>query len=163
MPHYRLVYSVADAGYQAWAFVGVGTLILAVMIGFLIHDTRQQASGFRVAVRRVYLLGMIVFAVSLLLIGGGATRDEYVRNRRALESGAYEVVTGTVEHFVPAPEEGHKDESFDVAGHHYSYSDYVVTPSFHQSRSHGGPIREGLAVRIADHDGQILRLEVAVP
>jgi hypothetical protein len=59
------------------------------------------------------------------------------------------------------PVTGHAMESFEVAGHCYSYSDYVVVAGFNNTQSHGGPIRNGLRVRIADIDGQIARLEVA--
>lgn len=58
------------------------------------------------------------------------------------------------------PYEGHQDECFRVKNEKFCYSDYVVQPGFHQSASHGGPIREGLPVRIAYSNGQILRLDI---
>lgn len=42
----------------------------------------------------------------------------------------------------------------------FCYSDYVITPGFHTSASHGGPIRAGIHVRIAHSGPTILRLEV---
>ena len=51
-------------------------------------------------------------------------------------------------------------EQFDIAGVSFSYSDYVITAGFNNSASHGGPIREGLPVRVCHRNGEILRLEV---
>jgi hypothetical protein len=52
-------------------------------------------------------------------------------------------------------------ESFTVNGHHYRYSDSVVTAGFNNTQPHGGPIREGMTVRITNFGGQIARLEIA--
>lgn len=63
--------------------------------------------------------------------------------------------------FVPMPYTGHSLESFVVGGRKFSYSDYVLTPGFRHTTSHGGPIREGLYVRIAYLGNLILQLDVA--
>jgi hypothetical protein len=55
---------------------------------------------------------------------------------------------------------GRGAESFAVNGHRFSYSDSVVTSGFHTTVALGGPIREGLYVRIACANGLIPRLEV---
>jgi hypothetical protein len=59
------------------------------------------------------------------------------------------------------PYTGHAMESFCVQEQCFSYSDYVVTTGFHNTASHGGPIREGLNVRIEYIGNIILKLEVA--
>jgi len=59
------------------------------------------------------------------------------------------------------PYTGHQDETFTVNGVRFSYSDFGVTCGFNNSASHGGPIREGLQVRIHYVGNAILRLEVA--
>jgi hypothetical protein len=71
------------------------------------------------------------------------------------------VVEGVVHDFVPMPFDGHPHESFEVAGHSYEYSDFEVTQGFNNTQSHGGPMRDGLRVRIADVGGRIARLEIA--
>ena len=86
---------------------------------------------------------------------------EYAGLRSALRTGSYLTVEGVVTEFVPGRSDGHPAESFVVNGHRYEYSPYIVTSGFSQIQSHGGPIREGLRVRIADVDGTIARLEVA--
>ena len=59
------------------------------------------------------------------------------------------------------PESGHDSERLKVGGKMFDYSDYVLTPSFRQSESHGGPIHRDSWVRIAHVDGHIIRLETA--
>jgi hypothetical protein len=76
-----------------------------------------------------------------------------------------EVVEGTVENFHAMPFTGHDTEHFTVQGVRFDYSDYVVTPGFNQTSSHGGPIRPGLDVRIhyvilSGEGPTIVRLEI---
>ena len=78
----------------------------------------------------------------------------------ALYDGPHQIVEGLVSDFEPMPYEGHKDECFSVQQQSFCYSDYSTTLGFHRSASHGGPIREGLPVRITYHDGMILRLQI---
>jgi len=76
--------------------------------------------------------------------------------------GGYRISEGYIQDFQPAPYSGHKRESFTVNGRRYEYSDYAVTGCFHQTASHGAPLREGMAVRIYHDQGCILRLDAAV-
>jgi hypothetical protein len=82
---------------------------------------------------------------------------------RAAQDPATPMVEGRIENFRPAPAEGHQDESFTVNGVRFAYSDYVITGGFNQSQSHGGPLREGLLVRIhyIPLRNVIVKLEVA--
>ncbi len=54
-----------------------------------------------------------------------------------------------------------KSERFTVCGAAFSYSDYAVTAGFNNTSSHGGPIREGIWVRIAHLGNSIARVELA--
>jgi hypothetical protein len=85
------------------------------------------------------------------------------RAARAAADPATPVVVGRVENFRPAPAEGHQDETFTVSGVAFAYSDYAITGGFNQTESHGGPIREGLSVRIhyLSPSNVIVKLEVA--
>jgi hypothetical protein len=78
---------------------------------------------------------------------------------RALLTGHCSVVEGPVLNFHPMPLEGHPPESFTIANETFSYSDYVFTPCFNKTSNHGGPIREGLVLRISFVDDCILRIE----
>ena len=105
-----------------------------------------------------------LFFVFALLWTVGSSAITYLEHSSVtsnLDSGNYSVIEGTVTDFVPMPYAGHFDESFTVKGQRFSYSDYVSTSGFNNTTSHGGPIHEGLHVRIAYFGGLILRLEVA--
>lgn len=88
----------------------------------------------------------------------------WVAVRRAIDRGELQIVEGTVEHFHPMPYGGHDTERFDVAGVHFEFSDYVITPGLHRTVSHGGPIHAGDRVRLTylDHGGAtwIVRAEI---
>lgn len=109
------------------------------------------------------LVGWILF-IAPLLIGGYVIVNNYTFYQRTLENlkgGHFQVVEGQVSDFVPMPYEGHAMESFSVRGHKFTYSDYALTPGFHNTTSHGGPIRQGLGVRVSFVNNTIVRLEVA--
>ena len=85
--------------------------------------------------------------------------------RRAAADPTTPVVVGIVEDFIPAPYEGHQDESFRVGDVRFSYSDYAITGGFNTTRSHGGPIVAGLKVRIRyiqeKRKNVIVKIEIA--
>lgn len=103
---------------------------------------------------------MVVFGPIFTIVVYNSQNSMWADWRNAYERGAYSTVEGVVHDFKPMPYEGHQDECFWVKNQKFCYSDYIVQPGFHRSASHGGPIREGLPVRIAYHEGQILRLDV---
>jgi hypothetical protein len=83
--------------------------------------------------------------------------------RELAASGRCRTVEGQVANFHPMPYGGHARERFDVDGVPFSYSDFEITGAFNTSAAHGGPIRDGLPVRICHLDGLILRLDVTRP
>ena len=58
------------------------------------------------------------------------------------------------------PQEGHDVEKIEVDGHIFTYSDYISTPAFHITESHGGPIHADSKVRLAFSGQDIVRVEV---
>ena len=111
------------------------------------------------------VLTAVVCAVFLLLAAyaysAPGVQDMYARARAAYVQGQYSTVEGTVTNFHPMPYSGHQNETFSVDGMQFSYSDYVLIPCFNNTSSHGGPIHEGLRVRIAYSGNCILKLEVS--
>ena len=102
-------------------------------------------------------LGFAIFWTSIVFI---ATFGAYIKDRESLMSGKAGYVEGIVTNFIPMPYQGHAQESFKVDGVPFNYSDYVVTAGFNNSASHGGPIREGLHVRIWYSGNDILKLQI---
>jgi hypothetical protein len=147
--NYELVFDVNEVGYRLWWLPAIGLVVMAVGLGLLI---------FR---RGVFVFLVAGFAGVVILIACVATYRDYRQLSQALNSGNFVTVEGKVVDFVPMPEGGHALEQFTVNGHRFAYSDYQITAGFNHTQSHGGPIREGMTVRIADVGGQIARLEIA--
>jgi hypothetical protein len=82
-----------------------------------------------------------------------------------LGRGHFTTVQGVVVDFVPGDPDDHVRESWavvdDSGRHDYAYGPATIAPGFDRTQPHGGPIRAGLRVRVADVDGHIARLEVA--
>ena len=165
---YELVFDAAEAGYRhGWllciplvlAIAGTGLLVLQRTCPEVYYNLPWSPNNvlFKQVFPWVYTSFAMMAGISVLT----STYGEYRRLRDALHSGRYEVVEGTVTGFVPMPWAGHAMESFCVGGRRYEYSDYEVSAGFNQTRSHGGPLDNGVRVRIADVDGVIARLEIA--
>jgi hypothetical protein len=80
----------------------------------------------------------------------------------ALRSGEYNIIEGPVEDFRPMPDNGSSKESFSIAGQMFSYSDdpsAAITPCFNQTKPHGGPVRDGLRLRVRFVGECILEIE----
>ena len=107
-------------------------------------------------------IGLFSLAPSVLLFGSfGDCTDA-----SALQAGRFSIVEGPVTEF----DEYFggvfgKAESFMVSGKRFTVSRYIGSAGehggFHQLSSQGGPIRDGLNVRIAYSGSEILRLEIA--
>ncbi len=158
---YQLAFDLAQVGYRTWWFPALG--LIGIFIGtvfFAIHR----------AVRSVFPKSKLFKFTSICLMGlsslwtfvmFGITFPEYIECQHALTSGHVQIVEGPVTNFVPMPFEGHADESFEVQGHRFSYSDYGITVGFNNTSSHGGPIRAERWVRVTFVGNVIVKLEVA--
>ena len=157
---YKIAFDVSSAGYKTWPFSLVG-LILA-LVGALLVRFRAHVPmrGPRVLVR-AFPFVFFGFAILWTIVAFGSTFTEYWSLRSAVRDGRVSIVEGAVSQFKAMPYTGHAMERFCVQDTCFEYSDYVVTSGFNNTRSHGGPIREGLQVRIAHVRGTIVRLEVA--
>jgi energy-coupling factor transporter transmembrane protein EcfT len=102
------------------------------------------------------LVPLIIFLVIWILLTVGyftlQKNTELIKLKELFTNGNYEIVEGTVNNFDPMPYGGHKQETFDVNGIKFSYSDYGTTvgyrDTFRNTRSHGGPIYAGVYVKI---------------
>jgi len=156
---YITVFDVARDGFAAWWGSAVGAALIVVGAAALLYLRKQI--GPKARLQKMFMVVWTGFAVVWTFTVYSATHAEFTRVRDALASHKFVIVEGAITNFKPAPSGGHADEEFDVSGRHYSFSDYVVVAGYHRSQSHGGAIREGLRVRIADIDGQIARLDTA--
>jgi len=152
---YRVVFDLSQKGFQWW-FPAFG-LIFAVIGGVLSWWGRRKRWPLS---RRFVGYFMVGFACLWSGLAFTATFGEYLKVRSAYRQGQLSIVEGNVTNFRPMPYEGHQDECFSVQSETFCYSDYGVTAGFNNSASHGGPIREGLPIRVSYIGNTIVRLEV---
>jgi hypothetical protein len=155
MTDYHPVFTVLQKSAPWQPFVIVAVIVAIGTVVAVVNVVRRRARLFMVLI--TYAIFLLV-AVTVYPSGIG---DMYARAKKSYISGQYSVVEGTVTNFHPMPYSGHQNETFSVNGVQFSYSDYVIVPCFNNTSSHGGPIREGLRVRIAYSDDCILKLDVA--
>jgi hypothetical protein len=159
---YVTAFSVSDHPFRNWWFPAFG--LIFVSIGFVLvrwPDLLVSVSRYKFQRSSLFRWSFFLFGSAWTVGVATTTAVGSYRAVEALRSGKYQTVEGRVSNFVPMPYQGHADESFEVNGVRFSYSDYVITSGFNQSSSHGGPIKEGLPVRIAYRNGEILKLEIA--
>jgi len=107
-------------------------------------------------------IGQLFVAIGLAMFAAALTAltHEYWQLSSVYTGQHYKVVEGIVEDFQPMPYAGPSEECITVTGERFCYSDFNSTAAFHQSTSHGGPVRQGQPVRISHADNAILRLEI---
>jgi hypothetical protein len=148
--HFVVLFNIIDRGYQAWVFPILACIFLA--LGCSLPVLIKKGFLLRINVIAVCLLA---FGLVIALLDSYFTSRNYLAYRDALNSGRTSFVEGTVTDL----ETLDKQESFSVYGVRFSYSDYGITEGFNNMSSHGGPIRQGLYVRIWYIDDVILKLE----
>lgn len=157
---FHTVFDASTCGFRYWWFSAFGLIFVA--IGLAIPVLRgtgafRKPPSFK---EKWFPRLFVGFAIVWTLVSFIVTFVEYHTSVNALKENEAQVVEGPVMNFHPMPFSGHANESFVVNGVKFEYSDYGVTAGFNNSASHGGPIREGLVVRIWHFRGRILRLDI---
>ena len=154
--HYDVVYDVARYGYPGW--IGVfGGLTFGIAAATFCRFRRL----LRPASRRWIPCAFVPLSLLWLVGWIAATLPAYYSLRSALQRGDCTVAEGVVTDFHPMPANGKGHESFSVNDVRFTYSDFIITPGFHQTNYRGGPMRSGLHVRIHYRGSDIARLEIA--
>jgi hypothetical protein len=158
-PGFTVAYDISQSGARVFWFPAFG--LIFVLIGLCLPWlTRNQILRGPIWMLPWFPVAWLSFAVFWTVTAFFAIGYQYLHDRYTLNSGEAKYVEGVVENFVPMPYTGHADESFTVNGVTFSYSDYGVTPGFNNTASHGGPIKQGLYVRIWYVGDDILKLEI---
>jgi len=137
-------------------FPAFGLIFVFIGSGIIWWARRQKWPLSRTFIG-YFMVGFACLWITLVL---AAMLPEYLDIHSALKDGTAAVVEGTVTNFHPMPYEGHQDECFSVSSKTFCYSDYGPSAGFNNSSSHGGPIREGLHVRVSYIGANIGRLEI---
>ena len=152
---YVVVFNILDSGYRQWWFPAGG--LLMIPFSLVIFSIIEGQRGKNLA---HWKLVFLTFSILWALVAFTATFVDYRNCSHALASDRASCVEGTVDNFVPMPYEGHSEEKFTVKGIPFSYSDYDVKAGFNNTSSHGGPIHQGLPVRIWYVGNEIVKLEI---
>lgn len=157
------VFDLGVAGYRGWWFplIGLFPAAAGALMAFAPALTKKLM-GSHVRGRLVRVLGALFLGVGLLaaVMGFADTYGDYRSLRRALDSGQYRTVEGAVRNFRPMPAAGWGWETFEVEGVTFRLTTSALNPAFNRTRAEGGPVAEGVHVRIAYVNLDILRLEM---
>lgn len=159
---YKTVFDIAAVGYKSWDFPAFG--LIFIVIGIILVANRKYLSSYSnspLKAGNAFGVLFLLFAVVWTLIAFASTYSEYSSLSKAANSKNVHVVEGVVTEFKPMPYSGRAKEKFCVSNTCFEYSDYIVVGGFNNTASHGGPIKEGLHVRVTYVENSILKLEVA--
>jgi hypothetical protein len=152
--HTVVLFDITAQGYKAWFFPLLGCLYLVFALIFVVLVKAGQLPRPSLRVSAILLMVLLVGLLSCY-----ATSRHYTMYRDMLTSGEASFVEGDVSDF-----ESNKWESFTVNGVYFRYSDNYITEGFNNTSFYGGPIHQGLHVRIwyvpgVDQENVILKLE----
>jgi hypothetical protein len=153
---YKVIYDVTQTHPpNITAPLVVGSILIIIgLIGLTLAKSTRR--------RGLLVVGIVTTVGGMLLtVGPIITTWQFNRFLSAYKEGRCKVIEGRVEKFRQMPSSGHGMESFEVAGHRFSYSDFRATPGFHQTRFRGGLMEAGINVRIHYLGNDIARLEIA--
>jgi hypothetical protein len=155
-----LAYDLTTEGYSDWWFPALGLIAavgcavvyvaLATVLRPAAPTSARKAMGWAVVFLPLWSIAM--FAL---------TYHQYQDLEAEYRRGAYQEVSGRVENFVDSgPRLQPGTEKFTVAGMPFSYSQNTISPGFRKTRASGGPLREGVWVRVRYTGDAIVRLEI---
>ena len=98
----------------------------------------------------------LFFSIALFIVN--LVHDYFIHNRLLFETPS--IVEGIVEQFKPMNYAGHDLEKFCVSNTCFTYSDFKITGGFNNTSSHGGPIKQGLYVRVSYIENVIVKIEI---
>jgi hypothetical protein len=153
---YTVVFDVTQCGFRNWWFPAFGLMFVVVGIGLFFFRHR-----FSTPTPQFFPYAFLGFAILWTVVAFADTARSYSSLASALREGRCDIVAGKVTQFHPMPASGHDTERFVIGNRQFKYSDYIVSPGFNNTSSHGGPIRDGLRVRIHYVGNDIARLEIA--
>lgn len=139
--------------------VGFGVFAVAIGAGSELYNRRvpaaQRQKGLPLGGTGT-MLGTFLLVFAMVL---GLPMISAIGLSHQLAEGRAEVAEGPVT--IDFEVGGGKNECISVADRRFCYSDWEITPGFNRTRALGGPMRDGLQVRISSIGDTIVRVEVA--
>lgn len=119
-------------------------LLFALMVAFVLYATYSQRS-LRVRYKAMLWVVVVLYGIRIL-VGSAIFWNVYRDNYHYV--GSYQVVEGTVQNYKLTTVSTSHIERFQVNGVSFAYANHGTGQCFHRTAEDGGPIREGLQVRI---------------
>lgn len=139
-------FDASQKGLSSKAFLIGGFFALVGLVGVGVHLFIRSRGHNTNRVSHGLAFFAVVLALSVVFTG--LVVGVQVTNKRDLLRAPSHVVEGRVKNFVPDTSDPKEEESFTVGRVSFDYGVGAGIPGFSQTRSQGGPIREGLRVRI---------------
>jgi len=166
---YDLVYDAAKGNFEGWSFIAMGALFIIIGAILVFSENVREIVSRKRSKDSVLLFSKVFFGFSILwtVLAGSAVFLDNGETKSSSQKNTCTTIEGEVEGFEPMPSGGYQFEKFVVNKTEFEYSDYVLNGGFNNTSSHGGPIIEGLKVRICyfyrvrTNSNVIVRLEVS--
>ena len=161
---YRTVFDIVQAGYKSWPIVLIGVALTLTGISMIVFPRFWSKIPFRGPefMRRYGVYIFTGFFTIWTLLNFATTYSDYAYAKNEYLEGKAGVVEGAVSNFKPGTiVRGSAYENFCVQSNCFTYSDYGEQTGFNTMAINGGPIREGLPVRVTFVGDTIVKLEVA--
>ena len=144
---YDLVFDAANSSYTIWDSIHEGILFIIFGIALNVSSTLQSMfiRGFSEKVSKRVAKFVLGFAIIFTLMSFTSYTDSN-RAKSASLNNCCKTVEGPVENYQLY--DAAESEKFEVEGVSFNYSDFSRTGGFDTTATKGGPISEGLNVRI---------------
>jgi hypothetical protein len=166
---YETIFDAASTGFRGWWFPAIGLFFIAISALAVFARTAMQQPmprAIKPAHGRALKIFGFAFSIFWTVAAAAITIPNHLTLQNASASNDCLIAEGVVANFLPAEDGGRKQESFTVSGVPFAYSEYAISSGFNQTQPRGGPIRDGLQVRICYSpwlENAIARLEIAQP
>jgi hypothetical protein len=159
---YQVVYDAANASFPLEDLV-IFLFILAICVYWIIRRNHLPKGWREIG---LLLAGFgVIFSLCVGIILVSSKLSGYNKVQDTIRNGSASMVEGPVENFTVSS--GDNVNSFIVQDAHFRYSRYSETFGYHVTQAEGGPIKDGIIVRIhyTDIEGDpstpvILKLEI---
>ncbi|WP_394246749.1 hypothetical protein [Vibrio profundi] len=143
--------------------LGVVTLMLAFFLGSIFLFFRAKHIFIKkeqIQRGKLFSIGMGLFTGLLFISSWFSIIYEYNEIMKKYREGDAYVSTGIVKNVNYIVKNGNQ-ESFSINEYTFKYSHNEFTSFFNKTKNIGGPIKEGLPVRVTHYEGQIIKLEIS--
>lgn len=156
-----VLFDFADQSINFWdpgvkfAVVSVVAAIVHLIFRRVPMEERDERAA--VLIPGYAVISLLSLLAGIVVVVHTWKDDQYLDD--SYSKVGYRTVTGTVSDLKPGYADGHPyDEEFKVSDLRFWYEPHQVTRAFHRTVGNGGPMREGMHVRIDYADERILRI-----